>query len=393
VDVTAAHFDHALRPGSERDSEAVAGLCARLGIPLVTERRQEPLARGSLQAAARAARYRFLSRALASTGCELVALGHTADDVAEGVALHLLRGSGLAGMRGMPVSRPPFVRPLWNVWRADIEQFLTARGVVPLRDPSNADVARYARARVRHQLLPALERDRPGLVRRLWAAALTASRLQAEVEQAARRLGPGLAAVRRSPKAVRVELYRQLYGRLPALSRRQLEAMDRVVCHGRTGQTVDLPEGLRFRMEANRLAIDPRDLRAAPPPRLLVRPCPGCSDPRAAHLRPDQRLSLGYRTPGLRMRPLAGPPGGRRPGTRKLQDILTDAKVPRHLRDSLPLVFADGRLAWVPGIAVDADAAASPGGPAIHVVLQAPGFAVNWTRYVRAGVSIRTSIV
>jgi tRNA(Ile)-lysidine synthetase-like protein len=93
------------------------------------------------------------------------------------------------------------------------------------------------------------------------------------------------------------------------------------------------------------------------------------------------------------MRPLAGPPGGRRPGTRKLQDILTDAKVPRHLRDSLPLVFADGRLAWVPGIAVDADAAASPGGPAIHVVLQAPGFAVNWTRYVRAGVSIRTSIV
>ena len=72
------------------------------------------------------------------------------------------------------------------------------------------------------------------------------------------------------------------------------------------------------------------------------------------------------------MRPLSGAPGIRQPGTRKLQDILTDAKVPRHLRDLLPLVFADGRLAWVPGVAVDADAAASPGGPAVHVTLQEP---------------------
>src|SRR5207249_933737 len=73
-----------------------------------------------------------------------------------------------------------------------------------------------------------------------------------------------------------------------------------------------------------------------------------------------------------RMRPLVGTPGIRRPGTRKLQDILTDAKVPRHVRDSLPLVFADGRLAWVPGIAVDADAAARSG-PSVHVAL------ANWT--------------
>jgi tRNA(Ile)-lysidine synthetase-like protein len=57
------------------------------------------------------------------------------------------------------------------------------------------------------------------------------------------------------------------------------------------------------------------------------------------------------------------------PGTRKLQDILTDARVPRHLRDRLPLVFADGRLAWVPGIAVDVDAAAPAGTQAWHVTL------------------------
>jgi tRNA(Ile)-lysidine synthetase-like protein len=74
-------------------------------------------------------------------------------------------------------------------------------------------------------------------------------------------------------------------------------------------------------------------------------------------------LAVGFRRPGLRMRPAGAP------GTRKLQDILTDARVPRHLRDRLPLVFADGRLAWVPGVAVDVDAAAPPGSPAWHVSL------------------------
>jgi tRNA(Ile)-lysidine synthetase-like protein len=263
------------------------------------------------------------------------------------------------------------VRPFWNVWRRDVERFLAARGVAPLRDPSNADVERFARARVRHELLPSLERDRPGLVARLWGAARAATRLQEEVEEAARRLPRHRDALRGAPRVVRLEVLRQLYARQPALSRRQLEAMDEMVCRGRTGQGLDLPGGLRFRMLAAAVSIDLREPGVPATPVLAARPCPGCDDPTAAHLRPGQRLSLGYRTPGLRMRPLSGSAGSTRTGTRKLQDILTDAKVPRHLRDALPLVFADGRLAWVPGVAVDADAAASPGGPAMHIALEA----------------------
>jgi tRNA(Ile)-lysidine synthase len=68
--------------------------------------------RGSVQAAARALRYEFLERARLWTGSDLVAIGHTADDVVEGVVLHLLRGCGLAGLRGMPARRRQFVRPL-----------------------------------------------------------------------------------------------------------------------------------------------------------------------------------------------------------------------------------------------------------------------------------------
>ena len=112
IPVIAAHFDHAVRPGSGQDAAAVARLCAGLGVELISGVRTEALAPGSLQAAARAARYRFLDRALDECGLATAALGHTADDRVEGALLHLLRGSGLAGMRGMPARRGPYVRPL-----------------------------------------------------------------------------------------------------------------------------------------------------------------------------------------------------------------------------------------------------------------------------------------
>lgn len=368
ADVTAAHFDHALRPHSARDAEHVARLCTRLGVPLIQGRRVRQLPRGSLQAGARALRYEFLERIRCQTGCDLVCLGHTADDVVEGAVMHLLRGSALAGLRGMPQRRGPFFRPLLHVWRADVEAYLRVRALEPLRDPSNADTSRYARARARHVLLPRLERDRPGVTRRLRAAAETAARLQDQLEAGARRLIHDGVAFRKelkaAPRAVRLEVYRQLYGRLPALTRRQLEAMDALALGGATGTGLDLPGRLRLHVQHDRVSVDVATPPQPAPVRLAVQACRGCADPCAAHLRPGMELTVGYRRPGLRMRPLGAP------GSRKLQDVLTDAKVPRHLRDRLPLVFADGRLAWVPGIAVDGDCAASWGGAAVHVTIE-----------------------
>jgi tRNA(Ile)-lysidine synthase len=366
ADVAAAHYDHALRDGSERDAAHAAALCAGLGVSLVRERRSGPVPRGSVQAAARALRYAFLERALATTGRDVVCLGHTADDVVEGAVLHLLRGAGLAGLRGMPRRRGPFLRPLLDVWRADVEAYLAVRGLEPVRDPANRDTSRFARARVRFDLLPALERDRPGLTRRLHGAAVAASALQDRLEALAAdlvRRGAARADLRRAARAVRLEAYRQLYGRLPALDRRHLEAMDRLALDGRTGSGLDLPGGRRFTVQPERVSIGVAILPPPTAPGLHVRPCAGCGDGRAAHLRPGVALTVGFRQPGLRMRPVGAP------GTRKLQDILTDARVPRHVRDHIPLVFADGRLAWVPGIALDVDAAAPAGTPAWHVTL------------------------
>ena len=371
--VVAAHYDHALQPGSALVADHVERMCQSMGVELLRERRTTPMARGSRQAAARTLRYDFLLRAAAQSGAPAIALGHTADDLVEGAVMHLLRGCGIAGMRGMPSRRGIFVRPLLGVWRTEVLDFLDRRGIGGVADPANTDTT-YARVRVRSELLPALERDRPGITRRIHAAALRAAGLQDQIElQAAALLSSApltTAAVATLSEPVAVEVLRQLYTRAagvePALARTHLMAMLRLIRGGSGGRGVDLPRiGLHareLRVVAERAQIVPR----VPPPMelsLATRSCDGCDDAEAAHLQSGLILSLGFRQPGLTMRPAPGR------GTRKLQDIFVDAHVPREDRDTWPLVFAGRRLAWVPGVAVDRDLRANRGETSLHVTV------------------------
>ncbi len=363
-EIVAAHYDHALQEGSVLVAEHVRHLCETLGVALIIERRSAPLAKGSVQAAARTLRYEFLEGAAAQAGASKIALAHTADDLVEGATMHLLRGCGFAGLRGMPARRGCFVRPLLNVWRSDVMAYLGSRGVIAIEDPANSNFA-YARVRMRKRLLPALERDRPGIVRRLHAAASSAAAMQETIAAQARGTR-SRQAIASMCLPVAAEYLRTLYadagGRLPSLSRGQLDAMLRLAAGKRGGSGIDLPGGLRFRVVGSRAEVVPR----VPPLTrsvLSVRSCPGCSEAGAVHLKPGLELTVGHRRPGLRMRPEGGV------GTRKLQDILVDARVPREERDALPLVFAGDRLAWVPGVAVDRELRSAPGETSLHVTL------------------------
>ncbi len=368
--LVAAHYDHVLQPGSGHVAEHVREVCRLLGVDLVVERREIPLPRGSVQAAARTLRYEFLERARLQTGADVVAIAHTADDVVEGVVLHMIRGCGLAGLRGMPARHGVFVRPMLSVWRKDVMSYLDRRGVQTIEDPANSNIA-YARVKVRREILPALERDRPGIVLRFHAAATRAAALQETVAETAGRTLDGdsttRAAVAAAPGPVAVELMRQLYARAggaqPALSRAHLTAMLRLAEPGRGGRGLDLPGGLRLRIVGETMQVEPRERHQILAPRLDVFTCGGCGDVTAAHLRPELDLHIGHRRPGLTMRPL----GGR--GTRKLQDIFTDARVPREDRDAWPLVFAGDSLALVPGIAVSEEMVARAGEPSLHVTV------------------------
>jgi tRNA(Ile)-lysidine synthase len=155
-----AHFNHKLRgEASEEDERFVAALAARHGVAFLCERSAVAEAGGNLEQTARHARHAFFSRLIRLGVADRVATGHTSDDQAETVLFRLLRGSGLAGLAGiLPVTREGLIRPLLDVTRSEVEEFLRVRGIPWREDASNQD-ARFSRNRIRHSLLPQLARE------------------------------------------------------------------------------------------------------------------------------------------------------------------------------------------------------------------------------------------
>src|SRR5579862_3041691 len=151
--------DHGLQPGSAERAAVVAGLLRSLELDPVHSVAVTVAPAGSAagpEAAARAARYAALDAVASAAGAVAVLLGHTLDDQAETVLLGLARGSGGRSLAGMPARRGVYRRPLLGLRRATTAAACAELGLVPWQDPHNPDY-RFARARVRHQALPALE--------------------------------------------------------------------------------------------------------------------------------------------------------------------------------------------------------------------------------------------
>jgi len=160
----AAHLNHKLRgEASAQDAAAVAAIVASWGLPLTLgEVNVQALAREerrSLEDAARTARYHFLREVAHG---QPIAVAHHADDAAETLLLHMLRGGGLPGMVGMLPRQQDIIRPLLGVSHAETLAYCQRHSIVPLEDASNTD-PRFLRNRIRHELLPLLESLNPGI--------------------------------------------------------------------------------------------------------------------------------------------------------------------------------------------------------------------------------------
>lgn len=395
IKLAIAHFDHQLRRGSAGDARFVAEVARGLNVPVSLGcgdvRAHARAARLGLEAAARELRYRFLAEAAAAVGAGVVAVGHTADDRVETLLLHLLRGSGLAGLAGLMPSSPwPFpeggprlARPLLELRRTDTAAYCRQEGLRPRLDPSNQS-RRFLRNRLRWELLPELRRYNrrvDGALLRLAAAAAEAeAALASEAEEAFERLARvqggdvalPIAPVQASPGAVRTRVLRTAYRRAAGwdreLGERHLAAMARVLQGG--AARASLPGGYTLR-RAGAEVILARGLPAASPVPETVLQCPGVtqvagwrveaellpqegaplpSGPWEAHLDADEvgpRLWVRSRQPGDRFRPLG------LGGTRKLQDFFVDVKVPREEREAVPLVCDEGGILWVVGHRMD----------------------------------------
>lgn len=198
LEVRAAHLNHQLRgTDSEADARWLEARCRQLDLPLVLERADvrhtaKETGRG-IEETARDLRYRFLQRVAVAADCAAVAVAHTANDQAETILHHILRGTGLGGLRGMPVSRRlcdnvVLIRPLLDVGRTSLEAWLAARDLKFRTDATNADSA-YTRNRIRHELLPLLrEQFNPEVNTALVRLGRQAADVEQAVEFAATRL-------------------------------------------------------------------------------------------------------------------------------------------------------------------------------------------------------------
>ncbi len=216
--IEAATVDHGLRPESGEEAKAVAALCARLGVAHRVLRWKGPKPASRLQERAREARYRLLVDHANAIGADALLTAHHADDQAETVLFRLLRGSGVAGLRGMDLTTTrdgmTIARPLIGLKKRDLIAFVRARGAPFVDDPSNAD-PRFARTRLRALLerlsedgLDAAALDR--LARRAGETEQALAHMTADVEA---RLGPEGAIEARTLYAAPIAIVQRILAR------------------------------------------------------------------------------------------------------------------------------------------------------------------------------------
>jgi len=378
----------------------------------------------SVEVAARRARYSFLARVAREQGCRAIAVAHHADDQLETVLLRLFRGSGASGLSGMRAVAPldpvfdkgtvggsqrlQLVRPLLSITRHEIEAYCQRNALVPIRDASNRDEG-TPRNWLRHSVIPMIEERVPSLVQSVGRTAeilageddlfalLTGEAWSRCVREASEeRVLLDLQALEREHLALVRRLVRRAYAKVTGsrveLGWRHVVAVEGLVAEGQVGSVAMLPAGVRAELGYHALCIGRRDWSEAH----VWRPLLACDEPvtfgwpgvvqplgcdwhlemrtlAAADLPADWRrssdtllahldasllpkeLALRTRHPGDRLRPLG------MDGTQSLQDLFVDRRIPRRLRDSVPLLVAGKAILWAVGERLASDAAITGG--------------------------------
>lgn len=334
--VVVISIDHRLQPGSGAVADGVVAWAIEQGAAAVA-RGVDVGPRASLEAAARDARYAALDAIADELGLAAVFLGHTARDQAETILMRLVRGTGPAGLAGIPARRGRFVRPLLGLPRTAIDDYVTAHALPIAADPMNEDV-RLARVRMRTQLLPTLRRENPQLDLALVRVAASASEWLEVIDGAAAAwsafpidcaaLAPQPAAIRKRAVAKALEAIGVDYDAT------HLDDADELICRPARGEVgLDLP-GVRLVRSYDTLTADPITASG-------VSPADELRAPDGHAVRPWQ--------PGDRMRParLHGK-------SKKLSDLFIDAKVPRADRATARVCVRerDGEIVWAEHLGV-----------------------------------------
>jgi len=390
-----AHLDHGFREDSAGDAVYVAEQADQLGLPISSIRIDVPqLMRDqklSAEVAARQVRYQFYECISKRIGATKIALGHHRGDQAETVLMNLLRGAGASGLKGiLPIREGKFIRPLLAFSKKEIEDFVAQLGLQPRCDATNYQLD-YLRNRVRLELIPALERAYNSNIQNTLNQ--TAELLQTESDYLETLAHDAFQACRiesYTPDTVVLDCYlfrehhlalrrrilrlavAEVFGEIRNLYFNHFESMLNLIDGEAPNSALDLPNGGAFRRAYNRVLIQkaaasqpPFEYEVAVPghtplPRLeaemiatVVEHPINCTP---ADKFPDGKfqavfdldrlqlpLTLRQRRDGDRFHPFG------MQGTKKLKDLLIDAKIPRQKRGRIPVLMSGDEIIWVVG--------------------------------------------
>ena len=375
IRLSAAHMEHGIRgESSVLDCEFVKSLCLSLGVPLrvcsVNVPFEAEKAREGMETCARRLRYEFLRKTQKEIGADAIALAHHLNDQAETVLMHLLRGSGLSGARGMREADSDTVRPLMAYTHAELVEYLLSVGQEWREDETNAEND-TPRNFLRNAIFPKLEAVYPGAARslvrfsRIWADEdeYMARAARKEMENRAEYYA-GVCRIRGASRLDPAILRRVIREALPGMGFEDAErALAAVFADG--SRRAELSLGANAWSVENDLYLLPPFLKPEPKPvpdegecaldgvcRLTVKrsePVPVRDDPYEQTLNAEclENALLRTRLDGDFICPL-GMAGKRK----SLSDALTDRKFPRPLRDRMPVIARGSEILWAAGLGI-----------------------------------------
>lgn len=361
IQLEAAHFNHHLRgEESQRDEDFVRDFCARYDIPLHVGSGQIQPGKKGLEAAARDARYAFLGTLEGK-----IATAHTADDNAETVLLHLIRGTGLKGLGGIAPQRGKLIRPMLRVTRQEVEGFLREWSLPHVEDSSN-ETDGFLRNRIRHHVMPLLREENPKIGENLSQMALRLRLDEAYLtQQSAFEALPDVYTLRTLPPALRSRVLEGFLKRSGVLEPEDahIAQAEALVFSESPSAKAAFPGGVTISRSYDRLTVAVHGTALGETPLA----CPGRTEvggfcvtcEPAAEIRntpdtfticPSGVLILRSRQTGDALR-LPG-------GSKSLKKLFIDRKIPASQRDAIPVLCDDKGLLGVYSIGVNLDRAA-----------------------------------
>ena len=344
IRVEAAHFNHNLRgEESRRDAAFVEDFCKTRGIPVHQGAGSVCAGEKGLEAAAREARYAFL-RTLSGK----VATAHTADDNAETLLMHLVRGTGLKGLGGIAPVRENIIRPMLTVSRQEVLRFLEEEKISYVNDSSN-ETDLFLRNRIRHHVMPLLKAENPSLAENLSATALRL-RQDEETLDAEAELTTNVAILRQMPNAVQTRALGKLlchFG-VKEPEAEHIQLLRRILVSDNPSARGEFPGGVTIGREYETLV----KLEDAEPIICRMLNCPGdteipelgirviCGDAAGTPVSVNGALVLRGRLAGDTIRLSCG--------TKRLKKLLIDQKIPAHRRDRMPVIADDSGIVMIP---------------------------------------------